>query len=395
MREKNVKEIVRYYYEIPEMVRLLKTEQREQESLYDTLKGTGGDGMPGGGGPGKPVEAAVIRLDERGVYERLQEIHVRLLVLEGDAAAVRGCLDGLSGKYKSILQLRHKCHHILNGKKVNVIMAAVGDGGGSYYLPTADMTALVHEVWRGAIASKEINSKSSNMVDVKFVLPGNVGGFTAREASLIDDEGDMIAVCNLPDTEKAAIEDGIAAALTILMHIVMTNSDALTFTLDPTTDTASAVCVAFTIPHEAWQSAGGAEDDEGGGTYPCRADVVCDEATAMHTPIATLDKACLAAAKACELCPTVETASGVLRFWAMKVPDGELTGSVLLVGQGGGGKSGDGSYTLPTATPFRLGGVKVGDGLTVDNEGKLSVDAANTEETTGALNEVFGAEDGK
>ena len=36
----------------------------------------------------------------------------------------------------------------------------------------------------------------------------------------------------------------------------MTNSDALTFTLDPTTDTASAVCVAFTIPHEAWQSAG-------------------------------------------------------------------------------------------------------------------------------------------
>lgn len=111
MREKNVKEIVRYYYEIPEMVRLLKTEQREQESLYDTLKGTGGDGMPGGGGPGKPVEAAVIRLDEQGVYERLQEIHVRLLVLEGDAAAVRDCLDGLSGKYKSILQLRNKCHN--------------------------------------------------------------------------------------------------------------------------------------------------------------------------------------------------------------------------------------------------------------------------------------------
>jgi len=66
MREKNVKEIVRYYYEIPEMVRLLKTEQREQESLYDTLKGTGGDGMLCGGGPGKPVEAGGIRLGKRG-----------------------------------------------------------------------------------------------------------------------------------------------------------------------------------------------------------------------------------------------------------------------------------------------------------------------------------------
>lgn len=75
----------------------------------------------------------------------------------------------------------------------------------------------------------------------------------------------------------------------------------------------------------------------------------------MHTPIATLDKACLAAAKACELCPTVETASGVLRFWAMKVPDGELTGSVLLVGQGGGGKSGDGELHPADGNPLPLG----------------------------------------
>lgn len=120
MREKNVKEIIRYYYEIPEMMRLLKAEQWEQESLYDTLKGEDTDGMPGGGGPGKPVEAAVIRLDQSGVWERLQEIHVRLLVLEGDAAAVRGCLDGLSGKYKNILQMRHKCHHSWAGISVRM-----------------------------------------------------------------------------------------------------------------------------------------------------------------------------------------------------------------------------------------------------------------------------------
>ena len=121
MRDKNVKEIIRYYYEIPEMMRLLKAEQWEQETLYDTLKGTDTDGMPGGsGGPGKPVEAAVERLEALGVYERLQEIHVRLLVLEGDAAAVRGCLDGLSGKYKSILQMRHKCHHSWAGISVRM-----------------------------------------------------------------------------------------------------------------------------------------------------------------------------------------------------------------------------------------------------------------------------------
>lgn len=279
---------------------------------------------------------------------------------------------------------------VLSGGKVNIVAAAVGDGGGSYYLPTADMTALVREVWRGGIAGKEINSRSSNMLDVKFVLPGTVGGFTVRECALFDDEGDMIAVCNVPDTEKVVIEDGVAAALTVLMHIVMTNSDALTFTLDPTVDTASAVRADFTIPKEAWQSTDG--------TYPYRADATCGEATAMHTPIAALDKTCLAAAGACELCPTVETVSGALRFWAMKAPDAELSGSVLLVGQGGGSNSGGGSCTLPTATASRLGGVKIGDGVNVEEDGMISVDGESLlenattteEEVEDMLDEVFG-----
>ena len=58
-----------------------------------------------------PVEDTVIRLDEQGVWERLQEIRVRMVVLQSDAAAVRGCLDSLSGKYKSILQMRHRRHY--------------------------------------------------------------------------------------------------------------------------------------------------------------------------------------------------------------------------------------------------------------------------------------------
>lgn len=280
---------------------------------------------------------------------------------------------------------------VLNGKKVNIVAAAVGDGGGSYYVPTADMTELRNEVWRGAIVSKEINGNSPNMLDVRVVLPGDVGGFTVRECGIIDDEGALIAVCNVPDAEKAIIEDGIAASLTIIMHIVMTNSDALEFTLDPTLDGASAVRADFTIPVDAWVAA----EEADGSEYAYVADIPCIEATTAHTPIVTLNKASLATARTCRLCPTAETVKGAVRFWAAKQPDGEMAGNVLLVGQGGGGKNGDGSYSLPTATPYRLGGVKVGDGLTVDNDGTLSVDAANTEETTSALNEVFDAGNGE
>lgn len=282
----------------------------------------------------------------------------------------------------------------LNGVKVNVVAAVVGDGGGSYYVPTADQTTLVNEVWRGPIASKEINSKSANMLDVKVVIPAKVGGFTVRECGIVDDAGDLIAVCNIPDAEKAIIEDGISAALTILMHIVMTNSDALEFTLDPTIDTASAFGDVFTIKQSDWKPVTDEEDGEaeisgGGSQYPYYADVALDGVTTMHTPNATLDLNSLALAKACELCPTVETMTGALRFWAMSVPDGDLTGEVLLIGKGGGSAGGDGNYVLPTATPYRLGGVKVGDGLVIDDEGVMSVDAANTEETTEALDEVF------
>lgn len=41
----------------------------------------------------------------------------------------------------------------------------------------------------------------------------------------------------------------------------------------------------------------------------------------------------------------------------------------------GGGGGGDGSYTLPIASESVLGGVKVGNGLSIENDGKLNVNA--------------------
>lgn len=71
--------------------------------------------------------------------------------------------------------------------------------------------------------------------------------------------------------------------------------------------------------------------------------------------------------------------------------------------QGGGssgGEGGGGSYTLPTATAFRLGGVKIGDGVKVQEDGTVSVDGESFVEEVAApdgdvkemLDKVFSGE---
>ena len=128
---------------------------------------------------------------------------------------------------------------VLEGQKVNVVKMRLGDGGGAYYMPTSDAVDLVNQVWEGEIASKTINEASPNIIAVKTVIPSSVGGFTVREAGLFDDEGDMIAVCNMPDIGKATLPEGISTSIDIVMNILLTNVDAVDFVINPTLDPAS------------------------------------------------------------------------------------------------------------------------------------------------------------
>lgn len=285
----------------------------------------------------------------------------------------RAVVTAAESKYKTIVTdigKRKILAASMSADKVRCGTAVVGDGGGSYYTPTPDMTSVKREVWRGPVAAAEINHKSPNMVDIKVVLPGRVGGFTVRECAIEDDDGDTIAICNIPDTEKAIIEDGVAAALTILLHVVVTDAGALEFRVDPTIDTASATSIPLVIPTVGWTQDG----PEG---YPWRVDVENGVVTALHIPFVTLTPESIQKARGCDLCQTAETISGAVRLWAKKPPSEELAATVLLVTQGGngtGGAGGGGDYIMPTATEFRVGGVKVGGGLNVSPDGTLSVD---------------------
>lgn len=101
-----VEHIVKYYGGIPEAIKLLKRERDALEDEYNGLGGLAMDGMPHSSAPGNPTEALAVRVIENGVKNRLQEISVQVEVLEGDAANIRGALDAVNGKYKSVIIMR-------------------------------------------------------------------------------------------------------------------------------------------------------------------------------------------------------------------------------------------------------------------------------------------------
>ncbi len=234
---------------------------------------------------------------------------------------------------------------ILNGTKVNITHAAVGDGGGSYYMPTTAQTALVRECWRGEIAYARISEDADNIIDVKFIVPADVGGFTIREAALIDADGDTIAICNTPDAEKVPILDGVSFPLTMVMHIIVEDASVVSFSINPALDTVSreemeqalaayadgvgsAVLVDVTVPAAGWGEI--TETPDGLGNYKYSIDVVVPDALDAHFPSMALAISSLSIASAAGLCPTIEALDGILRFWAQKIPTADITGQVML-----------------------------------------------------------------
>ncbi len=315
----------------------------------------------------------------------------------------------------------------LNGEKVNIIQAAVGDGGGAYCEPDADMIALVNEVWRGDIANKQINADSANMVDVKVIIPADVGGFTLREAGLFDDSGDLICVCNMPDTEKAVITSGAAGTLTLIIHIVFTDVDAVTFTVNSVLDAVTIADVERMLaehdsaPEYQEQLAtavttvvnqmitdgtlpdGSVEVDEiktaiqklisdgelnfsGGSNYACSFDIVlsvdgwteigeargsynyqCDVplegATSELKPFGNCALESVEDAASAGMAPECETLDGAIRFYAKSIPAKEITVRVILFGRASASESGG----------TGSGNVTPGKGLEYSQDGTLNV----------------------
>ncbi|MCC0697562.1 phage tail protein [Clostridioides sp. ES-S-0048-02] len=120
------------------------------------------------------------------------------------------------------------------GKSVVLEKIQAGDGGGSYYNPTEDQTALKNKVWEGNINAFDKDENNPNWIIVTACVPGSIGGFTVREMALIDSEGDMIAICKSPETYKPKVGNGAMKDLYLKFIIEVSNVEKVTLIVDPT-----------------------------------------------------------------------------------------------------------------------------------------------------------------
>ncbi|MGM3161649.1 phage tail-collar fiber domain-containing protein [Dickeya undicola] len=149
---------------------------------------------------------------------------------------------------------------ISTGKPLEIAQMGVGDGGGVLQTPDPMQTKLVNEKRRAVINSLSVDPANPNQIIAEQVIPENEGGFWLREIGLYDAAGNLIAVANCPETYKPELKEGSGRVQTVRMILIVSRTDAVTLTFDPTValatrryaDTLLSGHLADTNPHSQY-----------------------------------------------------------------------------------------------------------------------------------------------
>ena len=108
MQAEDTKLILRYLGGIEQQLDDVNVELFELQERYNPIKGIAMDGMPHGSTPGDSTASLAVRLaDNEDCKNRESELLVRRAVLHSDRAAIKGQLDRLNSRYRTILAGRY------------------------------------------------------------------------------------------------------------------------------------------------------------------------------------------------------------------------------------------------------------------------------------------------
>ncbi|AIK16063.1 putative bacteriophage tail fiber protein [Pectobacterium atrosepticum] len=119
------------------------------------------------------------------------------------------------------------------GSRLNITQMAVGDGGGILPTPSPAQLTLINEKRRAAINTLSTDPQNPSQIIAEQVIPENEGGWWIREIGLFDDDGNLIAIANCPETYKPQLQEGSGRIQTVRMILIVSSTDAVTLKIDP------------------------------------------------------------------------------------------------------------------------------------------------------------------
>ncbi|CAI2535142.1 Phage tail fibre repeat [Serratia liquefaciens] len=121
----------------------------------------------------------------------------------------------------------------VTGMPVAISEMAVGDGGGALPVPTKTSRGLVGEHYRGALNKLVIADIDASVIEAEMIMPPQIGGFWIRELALYADDGECIAVGNMPETYKPQLSEGSGRFQIIRMQLKINSTEAVELIVDP------------------------------------------------------------------------------------------------------------------------------------------------------------------
>ncbi|EMW1141121.1 phage tail protein [Serratia marcescens] len=96
----------------------------------------------------------------------------------------------------------------VTGMPIAIRQMAVGDGGGQLPTPNPTSVSLINERYRGVLNKLVIADNDASVIEAEMIMPPQKGGFWLRELALYAEDGECIAVGNMPETYKPLLSEG-------------------------------------------------------------------------------------------------------------------------------------------------------------------------------------------
>jgi len=147
--------------------------------------------------------------------------------------------------------------------------------------------------------------------------------------------------------------------------------------------------IELTITPDDWN------EDAASKGYPFVYDIVDAEISADAVPMVTVDEDSELTAAFAGMASSATSYDGYVRLKCAELPDDDITLSCTIMAKATVGTLPNGvSTTLKPATSTDLGGVIVGDGLNIDEDGRLSVNKATDKEVDDKIDDIFNPDSG-